>query len=81
MGAAAEAIGEILRRDARSERQSSEEQKAEEGFNGISWPGRAAGLGVAREQKAARFMMPSRVASGRACAAPVLRHLRLLWGD
>jgi hypothetical protein len=59
VGAAAEAIGEILRRDARSERRSSEERKPEEGFNGISWQGRAAG-GVAGEPgKAARFMMPT----------------------
>jgi hypothetical protein len=77
VGAAAEAIGEILRRDARSERRSSEEEKAEEGFNGISLQGRAAGV-AGEAGKAARFMMPpSRVASSRGGAAPA--SVRSVW--
>jgi hypothetical protein len=86
VGAAAEAIGEILRRDARSERRSSEEEKAEEGFNGISLQGRAAGV-AGEAGKAARFMMPpSRVAPPRPpsgqCGRRGLRLLLLLpWRD
>ena len=72
MGAAAEAIGEILRRDARSERRSSEEEKAEEGFNGISGrrPRPAGVAGEGEAGKAARFMMPPAESSSRGCAAP-----------
>jgi hypothetical protein len=53
VGAAAEAMWEIVRSDAQSERRSSEDEKvAEEFIDGISYQGSVARV----EEKAARFM-------------------------
>ena len=58
VGAAAEAMCEILRSDAQSERRSSEDEIVAKEFNGISCQGSVAGVArvVELEGKAARFM-------------------------